>query len=152
MTLPTDAGWDAMETALHCCWKDRTAKLNKSHPRSPHPAASIEDSCSEQLGPNKTRMQLSTAPLFIMANNLKTSVCPSGDERISKLQYIHVRGANDATPKIYLFGIRLTLAWRFKKRRHNFWKPSQVFPFVREIYIHKGNLHLKGCLPSLYQE
>ena len=26
-------------------------------------------------------------------------------------------------------------------------KTSRSYPFVRDIYTYKGNLHLKGCLP-----
>ena len=27
------------------------------------------------------------------------------------------------------------------------WKQRTSYPFVKEIYIYKGNLHLQGCLP-----
>lgn len=56
--------------------------------------------------------------------------------------------AEYATPKYFSFGIRIIQSRLFKEVTNTGegMKPRS-YPFEREIYVYKGNLHLSGCLP-----
>ena len=85
------------------------------------------------------------------------------NEQVTEGQILHdstgfrylMKGSRIFHPKIWLtgyFGLSAHkdyLSWLFweQQTQEKFWKQSRSYPFVREIYMCKGNLCLWGCLP-----
>lgn len=54
-------------------------------------------------------------------------------------------------PKICLFDTRIILDWLFLRNsaQEKLWKLNRSYPFVRDIYVYKENLHLWRCFPQV---